>query len=181
MTHRHTVHRVSDRSFLRWLSRLLLLLEQGRPWMNHRPIDERDHHMASVIVTTGDQMGEFLPLGRRTSVIGRAENLPLQIRDALISRKHLRIRFDEQTGGYFAEDMGSHNGVYINNRKIAEKKLLAEDDMILIGTTLLMFTQKDFDDKDSALTHYKKVGEQMRVTQHAGGSSQTARTDKAQG
>ena len=137
--------------------------------------------MASVIVTTGDQKGEFLPLGRRTSVIGRAENLPLQIRDDLISRKHLRIRFDEETGDYFAEDMGSHNGVYINNRKITEKTLLAEGDMISIGTTLLMFTQKDFDDKDSALTHYKKVGEQMRVTQYTGKSSQQAGTDKAHG
>ena len=137
--------------------------------------------MASVIVTTGDQEGEFLPLGRRTSVIGRAENLPLQIRDDLISRKHVRIRFDEPTGDYFAEDMGSHNGVYINNRKITEKTLLADGDMILIGATVLMFTQKDFDDKDSALTHYKKVGEQMRVTQYTGKSSQQAGTDRTRG
>jgi len=133
--------------------------------------------MASVIVTTGDQEGEFLPLGRRTSVIGRAENLPLQIRDDLISRKHLRIRFDEQTGDYLAEDMGSHNGVYVNNRRIAANTRLAEGDMILLGTTVLMFTQKDFDDKDSALTHYKKVGEQMRLTQHTGPSSRQAGTD----
>ena len=96
--------------------------------------------MASVIVTTGDQKGEFLPLGRRISVIGRAENLPLQVRDNLVSRKHLRIRFDEPTGDYFAEDMGSHNGVYINNKRIAAKALLAEGDMIMIGTTVLMFT-----------------------------------------
>ena len=137
--------------------------------------------MPSVIVTTGDQKGEFLPLGRRTSVIGRAENLPLQIRDDLISRKHLRIKFDEQTGDYFAEDMGSHNGVYINNKRIAAKTLLAEGDMILMGTTILMFTQEDFDDKDSALTHYKKVGEQMRVTQHAGKRLPQAGTDKAHG
>ena len=137
--------------------------------------------MPSVIVTTGDQEGEFLPLGRRTSVIDRAENLPLQVRDDLISRKHLRIRFDEQTGDYSAEDMSSHNGVYINNRKITEKTLLAEGDMILIGATVLMFTQKDFDDKDSALTHYKKVGEQMRLTQHTGKSSQQAGTDKTHG
>ncbi len=110
----------------------------------------------------------FLPLGRRTSVIGRAENLPLQIRDDLVSRKHLRIRFEDQTGDYFAEDMGSHNGVYINNKRIAERTRLTEGDMILIGTTLLMFTQKDFDDKDSALLHYKRAGEQMRVTQYPG-------------
>jgi pSer/pThr/pTyr-binding forkhead associated (FHA) protein len=133
--------------------------------------------MASIIITTGDQKGEFLPLGRRISVIGRAENLPLQVRDDLVSRKHLRIRFDEETGDYFAEDMGSHNGVYINNERIAEKTRLAEGDMILIGTTLLMFTQKDFDDKDSALLHYKKAGEQMRVTQYPGKTPPQTGTD----
>ena len=137
--------------------------------------------MASVIVTTGDQKGEFLPLGRRTSVIGRAENLPLQIRDDLISRKHLRIRFDEQTGDYFAEDMGSHNGMYLNNKRITEKTRLSEGDMIMIGTTILMFTQKDFDDEDSALTHYKKVGEQMRATLYTGKSSPEAGTNKTPG
>ena len=134
--------------------------------------------MASIIITTGNQQGEFLPLGRRISVIGRAENLPFQIRDDLVSRKHLRIRFEGETGDYFAEDMGSHNGVYINNKRIEEKTRLAEGDMILIGTTLLMFTQKDFDDKDSALLHYKKAGEQMRVTRSSGPSSQQAGTDR---
>ncbi len=134
--------------------------------------------MASIIITTGNQAGEFLPLGRRISVIGRAENLPLQIRDDLISRKHLRIRFDEETGDYFAEDMGSHNGVYINNRRIEEKTRLAEGDMILIGATVLMFTHKDFDDKDSALLHYKKAGEQMRVTQYPGKTPPQSGTNK---
>ena len=137
--------------------------------------------MASIIITTGDQKGEFLPLGRRISVIGRAENLPLQVRDDLVSRKHLRVRFDEETGDYFAEDMGSHNGVYINNNRIAAKTRLAEGDMILIGATLLMFTQKDFDDKDSALMHFKKAGEQMRVTQYPGKSSSQAGTGKSGG
>ena len=47
--------------------------------------------MASLIVTSGEQKGEYLPLGRRTSVIGRAENLPFQILDDVVSRKHLRI------------------------------------------------------------------------------------------
>jgi S-DNA-T family DNA segregation ATPase FtsK/SpoIIIE len=134
--------------------------------------------MASVIVTTGDQKGDFLVLGRRTNVIGRAENLPLQIRDDLISRKHLRIKFDEGTGDYFAEDMGSHNGVHINHRRIEAKTRLTEGDMIAIGGTHLMFTQTDFNDKDSALMHYKKAGEQLRVTHSSGPSSQQAGPDK---
>ena len=116
----------------------------------------------------------------RTEIGGNSPAVK-RFRDNRVSRKHLRIRFDEETEDYFAEDMGSHNGVYINNKKIAEKTLLAEGDMILIGTTILMFTQEDFDDKDSALTHYKKVGEQMRVTLYTGKSSPQAGTDKTHG
>jgi pSer/pThr/pTyr-binding forkhead associated (FHA) protein len=120
--------------------------------------------MASIIVTSGKQKGEYLPLGRRTSVIGRAESLSLQILDDLVSRKHLRICFDEATNKYYAEDMASKHGVFINRYKIAEKTFLHEDDEILIGNTTLLYTDKDFEDRESALYHYKKVGERIRTT-----------------
>ena len=120
--------------------------------------------MASIIVTSGDKQGEYLPLGRRISVIGRAEALPLQVLDDLVSRKHLRIRFDEDTNTYSAEDMDSRHGVFINKRKIAELTALVDGDEILIGQTTLLFTEKDFDDRESALTHFKKAGERMRQT-----------------
>ena len=120
--------------------------------------------MASIIVTTGDQKGEFLPLGRRISVIGRDEALSLQILDDMVSRKHLRIRFDEAAKKYYAEDMSSKHGVFINSRRIAEATALSDSDEILIGNTKLLFTDEDFDDRDSALSHYKKVGERMRST-----------------
>ena len=122
--------------------------------------------MASVIITSGEKQGEFLPLGRRINVIGRAENLPLQVLDDLVSRKHLRIKYEEETGRYLAEDMGSRNGVFVNNGKITGETPLKEGDTIMIGTTALLFTRKNFDDKDSALLHYKKVGERMKVTQY---------------
>lgn len=121
--------------------------------------------MASIIVTSGDQKGEYLPLGRRISVIGRAETLSLQILDDLVSRKHLRIRFDEPTNKYYAEDMQSKHGVFINGRRISEEASLVEGDQILIGQTTLLFTDEDFDDRESALSHFKKVGERMRPTQ----------------
>jgi pSer/pThr/pTyr-binding forkhead associated (FHA) protein len=120
--------------------------------------------MASIIVTSGPQKGEYLPLGRRTNVIGRGEALPMQILDDMVSRKHLRIWYDENTNGYEAEDMDSKHGVYINRQKISERTPLAEDDEILIGQTTLLFTDKDFDDQESALMHYKKFGEGMRPT-----------------
>jgi len=103
--------------------------------------------MASVIITSGEKQGEFLPLGRRINVIGRAENLPLQVLDDLVSRKHLRIKYQEETDRYLAEDMGSRNGVFVNNGKIMGETPLKEGDMIMIGTTALLFTKRDFDDK----------------------------------
>ena len=120
--------------------------------------------MASIIITSGEQKGEYLPLGRRTNVIGRAEALPMQILDDLISRKHLRIRYDENTNEHYAEDMDSRHGVFINNRRISERTALKEGDQIHIGETTLLFTEKDFDNRESALKHYKKVGERQRPT-----------------
>jgi len=101
--------------------------------------------MASIIIISGEQKGEFLPLRRRTSVIGRAENLPLQLLDDLVSRKHLRIRFDEATERYDAEDMDSSHGVFINRSRISQATPLAEGDELLVGQTTLLFTLEDFD------------------------------------
>jgi pSer/pThr/pTyr-binding forkhead associated (FHA) protein len=120
--------------------------------------------MASLIVTSGDQTGEYLPLGRRTSVIGRAESLPLQVLDDLVSRKHLRICFEDATGKYYAEDMNSKHGVFVNKHKITEPAALTDGDEILIGNVTLLFTDENITDRESALTHYKKVGERKRTT-----------------
>jgi pSer/pThr/pTyr-binding forkhead associated (FHA) protein len=120
--------------------------------------------MASIIVTSGQQQGEFLPLGRGTNVIGRAEALPLQILDDLVSRKHLRIRFDESTRKHYAEDMESKHGVFLNHRRMTVVTALTDGDEILIGQTTLLFTDQDFADRESALSHYKKYGERMRPT-----------------
>jgi pSer/pThr/pTyr-binding forkhead associated (FHA) protein len=120
--------------------------------------------MASLIVANGKQEGSYYPLGRRTNVVGRDEALPIQILDNMVSRKHLQIRFEPGANEYYAYDMKSRNGVYVNNRKIEGETALKDGDMILIGLTSLLFTDKDFKDKDSALLHYKKVGERMRVT-----------------
>ena len=120
--------------------------------------------MASIIVTSGEQKGEFLPLGKRTNVIGRAENLPLQILGSLVSRKHLRIFYDQKTNKYYAEDLKSKHGVFINKYKIEDAIVLSDGDEILLGDVMLLFTDKDFDDRESALSHYKKYGEQKRTT-----------------
>jgi pSer/pThr/pTyr-binding forkhead associated (FHA) protein len=120
--------------------------------------------MASLIITSGTQTGDYYPLGQRTSVIGRAEALPIQILDDLISRRHMQIRYDKDKKQYFALDMRSKHGVFINAKRIIAEIALVDGDEILIGQTTLMFTEKDFNDRESALSHFKKVGERSRPT-----------------
>jgi pSer/pThr/pTyr-binding forkhead associated (FHA) protein len=120
--------------------------------------------MASIIVMTGAQKGNYYPLGRRTNVVGRDEGLLIQILDEHISRKHMQIRFDKDKGQYYALDMKSKHGVFINSSKINNETVLADCDQIHIGQTDLLFTEKDFADGESALSYYKKVGERIRPT-----------------
>ncbi len=74
--------------------------------------------MASVIVMTVSQKGNYYPLGYRTNVIGRVESNPIQILDERVSRKHLQISFEQGRQNYYALDMKSKHGVLINGRKI---------------------------------------------------------------
>jgi len=120
--------------------------------------------MASIIVMTGTQRGDYYPLGRRTNVIGRDEALPIQVLDDRISRKHLRIGFDADSDQYYAADMHSKHGVFVNGSKITDETPLNDGDRITVGRTSLLFTVKDFADRESALSHFKKAGERERPT-----------------
>jgi S-DNA-T family DNA segregation ATPase FtsK/SpoIIIE len=120
--------------------------------------------MASLIVMTGPQKGDYYPLGHRTNVVGRDEALPIQILDEHISRKHLQIRYDKDNDKYYAVDMKSKHGVLINGTKIRDETVLNNEDFITVGKTSLLFTVKDFADRESALSHFKKVGERIRPT-----------------
>jgi pSer/pThr/pTyr-binding forkhead associated (FHA) protein len=120
--------------------------------------------MASIFVMTGDKKGDYYPLGRRTNVIGRDEALLIQILDDRVSRKHMRIGFDADTGRHYVADMHSRHGVFVNGNKITDETVLNDGDYITIGGTSLLFTEKDFDDHESALSHFKKVGERERPT-----------------
>jgi len=89
--------------------------------------------VSSIIIISGRQEGDFYRLGQKTNVIGRDETLPIQIIDNHISRRHMQIRFNRNNGSYSALDMGSKNGVLINDVKIDKETVLADGYYIIIG------------------------------------------------
>jgi class 3 adenylate cyclase len=107
--------------------------------------------MAAIIVMTGMQEGDYYALGRETKIIGRSEDAPVHILDVRISRRHMKICFDEDKQEYVAIDMGSQNGVFINDKRISESAALADGDCITIGQTHLLFTMEDIADREDAL------------------------------
>ena len=123
--------------------------------------------MGSIIVMSGNHKGDYYPLGRRTTVIGRDEALLVQILDDGVSRKHVQIHYDKDTGKYYALDMKSKNGVFINNMKIDDKTSLLDGDHIRLGNTVLFFTYKDFPNREDAMSHFKKVGQRANKTKTA--------------
>ena len=120
--------------------------------------------MPSIILVSGPNEGDYYPMGKRTLVIGRDEACTVQVVDELVSRKHVQIRLDEKTGAYYALDMKSANGVFINGRKVENETQLADNDIIEVGKSKLMFTMADFKDRESAINHYHKRGERGKST-----------------
>lgn len=119
--------------------------------------------MASIIIASGEQSGVFLPLGKGAVVIGRAENLPMQVVDEKVSRKHIQIKPGDD-GLFRLTDMGSSNGTSVGGRKISDETILRDGDEIEIGSTKLIFTTDDPNDRPNAMEVLKKVGQRGRST-----------------
>jgi len=69
------------------------------------------------------------PLGEGITLIGRQDDCDLRIPLSEISRKHAQLIIHE--GSVTIRDMGSANGTYINNRRVAEQELTPGDHIII--------------------------------------------------
>ena len=70
-------------------------------------------------------------------VIGRGTDCDFQINDANISRRHAIIRRD--WSDITIEDLGSKNGVVVNDKKVSKTRSLRDADEILLGAVRLTF------------------------------------------
>jgi len=93
--------------------------------------------MATLKVIQGRQLGHEFPLGANRSVIGRSTECDVVLEVAAISRRHAVIV--ETNGQYVVEDLGSRNGTYINDQRIADRAPLSNGDRLLICDVLLEF------------------------------------------
>ena len=83
--------------------------------------------MHYIRVYSGNELRTQLELGEDRVTIGRTEDNSLILPDGGVSRQHAAIEFE--TGDYFIVDLGSSNGVFLNNEKIERAKLKYWDEI----------------------------------------------------
>ena len=120
--------------------------------------------MAFLLVVSGANEGDYHPLKDGSVTIGRDEQCSIQILDGKVSRRHLEVRCKNPADRYVAIDDHSANGVFINDKQISGEAPLADGDIIRIGRSELIFSERDFIDRDTALEHYGRRHEHDRRT-----------------
>ena len=97
----------------------------------------------------------------RRLVLGREEDCDVSFGfDSLISRHHAGIILDE-AGHYLIEDMGSKNGVYIGEKKIAQEKL-SFDKRITLGNSSVIVSMSPFKEVKKTIVLDEKIVQKLK-------------------
>jgi hypothetical protein len=96
--------------------------------------------MASLRVLKGVNEGAVIPLERDRIVLGRNPDCDVVIPAASVSREHAQIV--HAGGRHYIDDLKSQNGTYVNNRAIATRTLLKNNDKIRISDFLATFADE---------------------------------------
>jgi DNA-binding CsgD family transcriptional regulator len=75
--------------------------------------------------------GDEVDITEPELVVGRGHECRLVLRDQMVSRRHARFYSDGEA--IFVEDLGSRNGVLVNERRITEPTILAHGDLVALG------------------------------------------------
>ena len=106
-----------------------------QPTKKDKPPKTRRGEPTQVFVVEGSSTGMALRLGTETIVIGRGAECDLRIDDEYISTRHAVLRLHD--GRWYAEDLGSTNGTFVDNARIHGPTEVHVDSTVRVGKTVL--------------------------------------------
>lgn len=104
--------------------------------------------MPLLLVEKGPEKGRAISFAQEICM-GRESENDLRIPDTAVSRRHCKIFL--QAGRYYIQDMNSLNGTQVNGQFITQAIVLKENDQITIGETVLLWQDKQQQQKDPLL------------------------------
>jgi diguanylate cyclase (GGDEF)-like protein len=102
------------------------------------------------IYPPGPSLGSCCPLGTGAAVLGREEDCAVRIDDNTVSRRHACIQPGED--GYYAVDLESTNGTFVNDRRVSRCRL-QDGDYVRVGNAIYRFLVGD----DLAAQYHEEI------------------------
>jgi pSer/pThr/pTyr-binding forkhead associated (FHA) protein len=113
-----------------------------------------------TLVVQGREVRKFV-LNPAVTTIGRAQENDIVINNLALSRRHAEVTM--RRGRFEVEDLGSQNGVFVNNERIDGPKALRDEDTITLGTYQFVFSSDRSGDPD--IRGLKTGKKKVEVTQ----------------
>jgi two-component system, cell cycle response regulator len=106
----------------------------------------------ALLVQRGPRIGDWyqFPAGKESFTVGRDHDVEFRIVDASVSRRHARFLIERVDGAaprLWLEDLGSTNGSRVGRRRISERTLLHEGDLVCLGDIVLRYRLMDSEDR----------------------------------
>src|SRR5882762_1256522 len=106
--------------------------------------------MFKLVIQDDEGKTTEVPLIRDEITIGRKEGNTIRLTERNVSRRHARIL--RNNGEVHIEDLGSYNGIRVNNARIAERVSLRVSDQVQIGDYKLYLKAQGVEQVDDART-----------------------------
>ncbi|MGN6109698.1 MAG: FHA domain-containing protein, partial [Kofleriaceae bacterium] len=106
--------------------------------------------MFKLVIQDDEGKTTIVPLIRDEITIGRKEGNTIRLTERNVSRRHARIL--RNNGEVQIEDLGSYNGIRVNNARIAERVSLRVSDQVQIGDYKLYLKAEGVEQVDDART-----------------------------
>src|SRR5258705_7202509 len=106
--------------------------------------------MFKLVIQDDEGKTTVVPLIRDEITIGRKEGNTIRLTERNVSRRHARIL--RNNGEVHIEDLGSYNGIRVNNARIAERVSLRISDQVQIGDYKLYLKAEGVEQVDDART-----------------------------
>lgn len=106
--------------------------------------------MFNLVIQDDEGKTTIVPLVRDEITIGRKEGNTIRLTERNVSRRHARIV--RNNGEVTIEDLGSYNGIRVNNSRIAERVQLRVSDQVQIGDYKLFLKAQGLEHVDEAKT-----------------------------
>jgi pSer/pThr/pTyr-binding forkhead associated (FHA) protein len=93
-----------------------------------------------LMMTEGPQAGQTFPLDKDFITLGRAPDNDIVVNHPQVSRRHARIRRQEEW--LVLEDLGSTNGTFVDDQRLTGSHALQPGDAIGLGTAVTLTLRK---------------------------------------